>query len=187
MENHIDWFHHLQPSLGIPTDLAEFQKYLATPHARIRTQYILHLLSNNERFHPRQWVLLLYTLAALCPLGFPTAGARGDLILLIHAFHTNEMTLTSFKVLYQILSITTFRNPPSELAEDLQTIQKRSQWTEGDFEESLALAMSYFQEMFQFRGQFYGMVVMLAVTHRAKSIEPLKSIATLLRVLKYLQ
>lgn len=186
METHDDWFHQLRPSLAIPTDLAEFHTYLATPHARIRTQYILHRLSN-EGFYSRQWLLLLHTLAALCPLWFPTAGAGGDLILLVHAFHTNEMTPTSFKVLHQILSITTFHNPPSELAEDLQTIQKRSQWTAGDFEESLASAISYFQEMFQSQGQFYGMVAIMAVEHQVKHEEPLQSIATLLKALKYRQ
>ncbi|EED20948.1 zinc finger protein, putative [Talaromyces stipitatus ATCC 10500] len=186
METHDDWFHHLQPSLAIPTDLAEFQTYLATPHARIRTQYILRRLSN-EGFYSRQWLLLLYTLAALCPLWFPTAGAGGDLILLVHAFHINEMTPTSFKVLHQILSIATFHNPPSKLAKDLQTIQKRSQWTAGDFEESLASAISYFQDMFQLQSQFYGMVPILAVKHQVKSEEPLQSIATLLRALKHRQ
>jgi hypothetical protein len=125
-------------------------------------------------------------LAALCPSWFHTTGAEGDIIQLIHAFHTSEMTLSSFKVLHQILSITTFPDPPSELAKDLETIQKRLQWTAGDFEKSLVSAVSYFQEMFQWQVS-YGMEAILAVKHQVRSMEPLKLFATLLRGLKYLQ
>jgi hypothetical protein len=81
---------------------------------------------------------------------------------------------------------------PPVLAKDIQIIQKRLQWTTEDFEESLASAISYFQGMFprksvEFQGHINGMKAILAVKRQVKTVEPLTSIATLLRGLKYLQ
>lgn len=182
--NHTTWFTQLPP---IPMDLAQFGEFLASPCVTNYVQHILIFLKATEIFSPMQWLLSLYVLAALCPPWFLSAGVEGDLIRLVHAFHTCQMTPTSFKVLHQLLSITSFQNLPPELVYDLGIIQKRIQWSPSEFDRSLLSAVSYFEAMFHRQVQSYGFRAILAVRCQAKPVEPLKLFATLIRGLECLQ